>query len=143
MQLIAKEMDSTQSPDIQTALIYWAARNDRKELLPAIIRLSTSSNEMVQIAALQSLTLMGGDDALIALVALLKSSDRETVSLAMKALASFPGDISYTLASVFEESSNDGKIAILQLIAARKMTNQYNLVYNQLFTDNATVKQAA
>jgi HEAT repeat protein len=143
MQLIAKEMDSTQSPDIQTALIYWAARNDRKELLPAIIRLSTSSNEMVQIAALQSLTLMGGDDALIALAALLKSSDRETVSLAMKALASFPGDISYTLASVFEESSNDGKIAILQLIAARKMTNQYNLVYNQLFTDNATVKQAA
>ena len=78
-------MDSTQSPDIKLPLS--TGLSDRKELLPAIIRLSTSSNEMVQIAA--PLTLMGGDDALIALVALLKRSDRETVSLAMKALASF------------------------------------------------------
>ncbi|QRX63408.1 DUF1080 domain-containing protein [Dysgonomonadaceae bacterium zrk40] len=143
MQLITKELATTQSPEVQTALIYWVAENNRKELLPVIIRLSASSNEMVQKAALQSLTRMGGNEALIALASLLKSSDSETVSLATKALASFPGDISYTLASVFEESSNDGKKAILQLIAGRKMTSQYNLVYNQLFTDNATVKQTA
>ncbi|MDD2727402.1 MAG: DUF1080 domain-containing protein [Proteiniphilum sp.] len=143
MQLITKELATSQSPEVQTALIYWATENNRKELLPEIIRLSGSSNGMVQKAALQSLTRMGGDEALIALAALLKSSDSETVSLARKALASFPGDISYTLASVFEESSNDGKNAILQLIAARKMESQYNLVYNQLFTDNETVKQAA
>ncbi len=143
MQLIAKELGSTRSPEMQTALIYWAAENDRKELLPEIIRLSGSSNRMVQKAALQSLTRMGGDDALIALASLLKSSDSETVAIAKRALSSFQGDISYTLASVFEESSNDGKKAILQLIAARKMSDQYNLVYNQLFTEDATIKQAA
>ncbi len=33
MQLITKELATTQSPEVQTALIYWVAENKRQELL--------------------------------------------------------------------------------------------------------------
>ena len=56
---------------------------------------------------------------------------------------SIDGDISYTLASVFDNSGNTGKVAILELIASRILESQYNLVYNQMFSDNNVVKAAA
>lgn len=80
---------------------------------------------------------------MLALAGLLKSNDAETVTLAKNALSTYKGDISYTLASVFNDSGDAGKLAILQLIANRKMESQYNLVYNQMFSDNAVVKAEA
>lgn len=142
-ELILKELSSNKSPKIQTTLIYWLAENNGKKALPQIIRLVNSSDKEVQKAAANSLAIIGGDEALIALAALLKSDDKETVTLAQNALSTFHGDISYTLASVFNECGDEGKKAILQLIANRKMEGQYNLVYNQMFTDNAAVKTEA
>lgn len=142
-ELILKQLSSTQSPQVQTALTYWAAANNKEAMLPEMIRLSKSTDKMVQKAAILSLARMGGDEALIALTSLLKSDDTETVALAENALSTFQGEISYPLASVFNDCGDEGKKTILQLIAARKMESQYNLVYNQLFTDNATVKAAA
>jgi HEAT repeat protein len=98
---------------------------------------------MVQKAATIALAKIGGDDALIALAGLLKSSDEESVTLAKNALLSFDGDIAYTLASVFNDSKTIGKKAVLDLIANRKMDAQYNLVYNQMFIDDKEVKASA
>ena len=142
-QLALKELSSTKSPQVQTALIYWAARNDLQEALTLIIRHLHSSDQMVKKAAFLSLAKIGGEKALIALAGQLTSNDSETVSLAQDALSTYKGDISYTLASVFNDAGDAGKKAILQLIAGRKMESQYSLVYNQLFTDNAAVKAAA
>ncbi|WP_286855647.1 MULTISPECIES: DUF1080 domain-containing protein [unclassified Proteiniphilum] len=142
-ELILKELSSNKSTQIQTTLIYWSAENNGKTALPQIIRLVKSSDKEVQKAAAHSLARIGGDEALIALAALLKSDDKETVTLTQNALSTFDGDISYTLASVFNECGDEGKKAILQLIANRKMESQYNLVYNQIFTGNTVVKTEA
>ncbi|WP_436416870.1 hypothetical protein KCV26_08415 [Petrimonas sulfuriphila] len=46
---------------------------------------------------------------MLVLAGLLKSQDDETVLLAKDALSTYKGDISYTLASVFNESGDVGK----------------------------------
>ncbi len=141
--LLLKKLASSKSPGVQTTLIYWLARHEGTSALPLLSRFLHSSDNGVQQAAALSLAGMGGDEALIALAGLLKSDDKENVALARRALSTFRGDLSYTLASVYSESGDEGKTAILQLIAERKMESQYNLVYNQLFGDNALIKPVA
>lgn len=142
-ELIQKTLTATQSPAVQTALTYWSAKHKQEPSIAQIVKLASSSNKMAQKAATLSLVNLGGEKSLLALASLLKSDDVETVALAKNALSSYKGDISYTLASVFDKSGDAGKKAILELISDRKMENQYNLVYNQMFTDNPTVKAAA
>jgi HEAT repeat protein len=143
VELVREQLSSTKSPEVQTALLYWLANNQIGDIHMLAAPLTTSSNPMVQKAASIALAKEGGDQALLALAAMLKSDNEETVTLAKNALDTFGGDISYTLASVFDSSGDTGKKAILELIANRKMENQYNLVYNQLFSDNQAVKAVA
>ncbi len=143
VELLMKQLASSKSPEVQTALLYWLANNQIGDTRALAAPLTTSSHPMVQKAASVALAKEGGNEALIALAAMLKSNDEATVTLAKNALETFDGDISYTLASVFDASGDAGKIAILELIANRKMESQYNLVYNQLFSNNETVKAAA
>ncbi|KUL19823.1 MAG: Uncharacterized protein XE13_0380 [Proteiniphilum sp. 51_7] len=143
VSLIQKELSANQSPQVQTVLIYWLANHDVEGAAPLIARHIHAADEMVQKAAVRSLAKVGGDESLLALTSLLKSNNEETVTLAKEALSTFRGDISYPLASVFEDCGDAGKVAILELISGRKMESQYNLVYNQMFGDNAAVKAAA
>jgi HEAT repeat protein len=143
VDLIQKEIASNRSPQIQTALISWLGENPTTNSVSLLRNHVNSSDKMVQKAATIALAKIGGDDALIALAGLLKSSDEESVTLAKNALLSFDGDIAYTLASVFNDSKTIGKKAVLDLIANRKMDAQYNLVYNQMFIDDKEVKASA
>lgn len=141
--LIQKTLSFTKQPQVQTALIYWLAKHQVEGSDLLIARHINASDKMVQKAAARSLARMGGDKSLIALAGLLKSNDEESIDLAKEALSAFRGDISYTLASVFDDCGEAGKKAILELISKRKMESQYNLVYNQMFAGNTTVKSAA
>lgn len=143
VELIQEELSKNKSTDVQTALIYWLANNNIDGSASLIAGYIDSPNKMVQKAACQSLVKTGGDESLLALAGLLKSDGNESVLLAKNALMTFDGDISYTLASVFEDCGDAGKKAILALISNRKMESQYNLVYNQMFTDNIEVKSVA
>ncbi len=142
-ELIQKELVSSKSPQVQTALSYWSANHNKNASIPQIAKLINSSDKMVQKAGALSLAKFGGDESLIALASLLKSDNEETVALGKEALSTFNGDISYTLASVFDKIGDAGKKAVLELISNRKMESQYNLVYNQMFIDNETVKSVA
>lgn len=142
-ELIQKELISSKLPQVQTALAYWSANHHKTAAIPQIAKLTNSSDKMVQKAAIRSLATLGGEEALMGLASLLKNDNNETVLLAKDALSTYNGDISYTLASVFERSGDTGKKAIMELISNRKMESQYNLVYNQMFSDNTVVKSAA
>ncbi|MDD2243005.1 MAG: DUF1080 domain-containing protein [Dysgonamonadaceae bacterium] len=143
MDLVQKSLSPKASPSVQAAILYSLGNKKIASAVSTIINYLNSSDLMVQKAAISALSMIGGEESMLALAGLLKSSDNKTVDLAKGALSSYNGDISYTLASVFESSSDAGKIAILQLIANRQMESQYNLVYNQLFTDNKSVKDEA
>lgn len=140
---VGKQLLKTKSPDVQTTLINWMSNHQVGDILTLVTPLIASPNSMVQKAAATALARNGGNEALMALSGMLKSKNEETVAVAKNALSTYDGDISYTLASVFETSGNAGKKAILELIAQRKMDDQYNLVFNQMFTNNAEVKTAA
>lgn len=143
VEVIQKAVSSNKSQGVQTSLIYWLGNTKSTGTASLITPYLNSNNKMVLKAATQSLSHIGGEDALIALAGLLKSGDQETVTLAKNALMSIDGDISYTLASVFDNSGDAGKTAIMELIASRILESQYSLVYNQMFSDNKDVKAAA
>lgn len=143
VEKIMKELTPKASPEKQTAIIYWLGDKNVADAVNLLANYATSGNKMVRKAAISSLAKIGNEQAMLILAGLLKSQDDETVLLAKDALSTYKGDISYTLASVFNESGDAGKKAVLQLIADRKMESQYNLVYNQMFTGNETVKAEA
>lgn len=143
VERIMKELSPKASAEKQTAIIYWLGDKKVANTANMLANFATSGNKMVQKAAISSLAKIGNEQAMLVLAGLLKSEDDETVLLAKDALSTYKGDISYTLASVFNESGDVGKKAILQLIANRKMESQYNLVYNQMFTGNENVKTEA
>ena len=143
VQMIVKELSPKANAEKQTAIIYWLGDKNVANVANLLANYVTSGNKMVQKAAISSLAKIGDEQAMLVLAGLLKNQDNETVLLAKDALSTYKGDISYTLASVFNESGDAGKKAILQLIANRKMESQYNLVYNQMFTGNETVKAEA
>ena len=131
------------SPETQTPIVYWLGNQRMEKAIPEIASFTDSNNPLLKAAAIRSLAKIGNEETMLKLTGLLKSDDAETINMAKDALTQHQGDISYVLASVFNDSSDEGKVAILQLIADRRMDSQYNLVYNQLFTDNATVKEEA
>lgn len=119
--LVEKQFASTKSPELQATLLHWLSNHEVGNIVPLAVPLTASSDLMVQKAAAKALTRHGGDDALISLADMLKSDNDETVALAKNALLTFKGDIASNIASVFEMSGDEGKKAILELIAARKM----------------------
>ena len=140
--MLIKRLHSS-SPETKTPIVYWLGNQRMEKAVPEIARYTASNNPILKAAAIRSLAKMNNEEAMLLLVGLLKSDNEESIALAKDALTTYKGDMSYVLASVFNDSSDEGKVAILQLIADRRMESQYNLVYNQLFTDNATVKAEA
>ncbi|MDD4729679.1 MAG: DUF1080 domain-containing protein, partial [Dysgonamonadaceae bacterium] len=134
---------NTSAPETQIPIVYWMGDQGMTQALPEITGFTSSNNSLLKAAAIRSLAKLGNEDAMLKLAGLLKSNDAETIELAKEALTTYNGDMSYVLASVFNDSSDEGKKAILQLIATRRMESQYSLVYNQMFTDNDTVKAEA
>lgn len=131
------------SPATQTPIIYWLGNQKIEKSVSEISKFAHSDNALLKTAAIRSLAKIGNKDALIQLTSLLVSDNKETINLAKNALSTYHGDMSYELTSKFNDSSNEGKIAILQLIASRRMMNLYTMVYNLLSTDNAMVKAEA
>lgn len=131
------------SAETKIPIVYWLGDQKMKEAVPELSKFLTSDDELLRKAAIRSLGRIGTEEAMLKLTGLLKSKDPEIVKQAKDALSRYDGDMAYTLASVFNDSSDEGKIAILNLIADRRMESQYNLVYNQLFIDNKKIKDEA
>lgn len=141
--LIQKTLSSTKQSQVQTALIYWLAKHQVEGSDLLIANHINSADKMVQQAAARSLARIAGDKSLVALAGLLKSDNEDDINLAKEGLSTFKGDISSTIAAVFNDCGEAGKKAILDLISKRKMENQYDLVYKQMSGDNAAVKSVA
>ena len=125
MKLILKSLSPKASPDVQIAILYWIGN---QKVTPAVSHLSdylNISDKDVQKAAVYALSKIGGEPALLSLVGLLKSSDENAVMLAKEALVGYAGDISAALSSVFDDCGKQGKIAVLQLIANRRLHDRY------------------
>jgi len=130
-------------PEVQTVILYWLGSQKVEKYVPEISKFLGSSDTTLQTAAVRSLSEMGGASALKELVQLLKSTDSNLLSQTQIALLSYDGDLSGPLAKVFDEASSEGKVVALQIMATRRMINQYQLVVNQLQASDVHVQDAA
>ena len=140
---ILKSLKPKTTPAVQAAILYWIGKQKLGKATSLVSGFLKSPNSEVQKAAFASLMNIGTEQAMLPIAGMLKSNNADVVSLAQEALNSYNGDMSQTLASVFESSDNAGKLAALQLMSNRKMESQYNLVYQQMFSDNAVIKAEA
>ena len=93
------------SPETQTSIIYWLGNQKMEKSVSDISKFTHSENPLLKAAAIRSLAKIGNEEARLLLVGLLKSDNEETIRLAKDALTTYDGDMSYVLASIFNDSS--------------------------------------
>lgn len=97
----------------------------------------------VQQAATWTMVKIGDKTYIAPIAQMLTSDNKQNVLLAQDALLAFPGDIDAAVASAIKTAQNEGKIAGLQLLAARNATANLNTVLDQINSSSPEVKAAA
>ncbi len=97
----------------------------------------------VKNAASFALVKIGGVSTIPALTELLANKDPQVVKVGQNALESFNGNIVQSLVRTIPESTDAGKVAILQLLALRKADVALNTVLEQIKSGSPEVKKAA
>ncbi len=141
--LMENELRRTTSAEKQTALIYWFGKYQPSKSVSLISPYVNSENTMVRKAAITTLADIGDNAALAVLATLFMQNDLQSVSLAQDAMSTYKGDLSATLSTIYEQSSQAGKIAVLQLIAQRKIKSRYPMVIKELGNKDKTIRREA
>jgi HEAT repeat protein len=110
---------------------------------PTLADLLASDNREIKTAAATVLMQIGGPEAIAALAKLLNSTDEQDIRLGKEVLLSTKGDIASGIVPFTQTATNKGKIAILQLLSARKADAQSEAVFAQLNANSSEVKTAA
>lgn len=97
----------------------------------------------VQQAAAWTMVKIGDKGYIQTLANLLTSDNKQVVLLAQDALLAFPGDINGDVASAIGKAQSLGKIAGVELLAARMADSKINTVLEQTKSPDAAVKMAA
>ncbi|MDD3063106.1 MAG: DUF1080 domain-containing protein [Massilibacteroides sp.] len=97
----------------------------------------------VKEAAVWAMVKIGDERSISSLAGLLKSTDSAVVRLAEDALLTFNGAVSPSVAQVILSAGDMGKIAGVEILAARKATSTMNTVLEQTKSSSAEVKSAA
>ncbi len=102
-----------------------------------------SSDFAVQQAAVWTMVKIGDKAYIPTLVNLLTNSDKQLVLLGQDALLVFPGDIDDAVAEAINAAGDQGKIAGLELLAARMADSKVNTVLEQTKASSSDVKKTA
>lgn len=140
---IIKQLKSAKSDVARETMIYWLANAKVAAALPQITNAVSSENRAVKKAAIRSLSVIGGDKALLTLIGLLKGTDEFTLAQAQEALETYKGDLSVALVGSYDSFSDEGKQIALELMGKRMMHAQYNVVFSQLTLGSPNVQQKA
>ncbi len=102
-----------------------------------------SGDYAVEQAAAWTMVKLGDASFIPTIANLLTSSDKQEILLAQDALLAFPGDIDNAVAETVSKAGDEGKIAALELLAARMADSKVNTVLDQMKSSSASVKEAA
>lgn len=146
-------------PEVKTDILQWitqeAADPEKKEKLQRLEikfdlpgtqvlanQLKTPDNHVKEAAA-QAMTAIGHPDFIGVLSGMLSSPDNEEVTIAQKALSTFPGDIDRAVARAIPQAADAGKIAGLELLAERRANANVHTVFDQLKSTSPAVRKVA
>lgn len=111
--------------------------------LAAFTEQIADTDREVKAAAATLLATSGNEAAIRTLAALLNSPDEQDVALGRQVLSFTKGDIAPAIAPWLSSATDKGKIAILELLAARKANEQAPDVFGQLSAPSPDVRAAA
>ena len=108
-----------------------------------IIKQVNSADFNVKQAATMALVKFGNSESITPIASFLTSDDAQVVALAKDALSIFKGDIPSAVVRIIPTASDNGKVAITELLALRKATGFMNTVLELTKSSSPDVKAAA
>ena len=97
----------------------------------------------VKQAAIIALGAIGHPSTLPAITGILKSKDKRMLDCVKHVIVSFPGDIFPDLTRGVSQTSDEGKIVIMEILSGRKANAYFTLVLDQTKSSNQDVQNEA
>lgn len=143
----SKKSQPETKKDILNGFLQICRNSEKKDLIRSLdsnpfVNLLSDKDFEIQKSSAEVLSYIANENAIQALAGLLKSSDKQLVSLGMSNLNATLGDIATPIVSVYKDAKDFGKIAILELLAARKSSENADFVFEQLNADPSISKVA-
>ena len=115
-----------------------------KSVVDTLAAATSDANKDVRIAAVGALAGVDPEKGAIAAAAVMKSSDAAELTAARGVLLGVKAkNLSACAAGALDKASTEGKVALLEVLAARGATDQIKAVIAQLDSKEASVRQAA
>ncbi len=131
------------SDEAQADIAWWFGEQREKGNIPALLPLLESKNFELRKTAAHALTKIGAPETLPQVASLLTDPDPSVVLMGEEVLKSYPGDVASAVVPLLSSSSNEGKVAILHLIAQRKAMKHREVLLGFLTSDNTPLRTVA
>src|SRR5262249_54564841 len=132
------------SPAAQVQVINYLAQSQEETLLPAMLNLLKDKNKEVRIAAIAAAQKTGQQKALPSLLAVMKQGDTDEIAAVKNSILLMKGDkVTTTIAGELNNMPAAGKVALIEVLAAREAGHSLNDVLAQLSSSDTSVHKAA
>ncbi|MCP3932141.1 MAG: DUF1080 domain-containing protein [Bacteroidetes bacterium] len=130
-------------PQIQTEIITMLGERGDKSALEPLQSYLHSSNDLVKVAALKSVTKLDKENAIDVALTFLKKNDG-LANEGKRVLTNLVGfnDLGKLVAAL-EQMPENGKQALIEIIAARKGTPHFDVIYQYALDQESTVGKSA
>ncbi len=137
------EMLPSLEDDIKEDIIYWFGEMKDPYNTSTLLKYLDYPNPIIVEKATWALTNIGTEEAISKISLFLTSKDPKMINLAKLALLSSAGDLSGGLIEIFPSCGNDGKKAIIEILAHRKSVANKENVFNLLSSEDIDIKFCA
>ncbi len=131
-------------PGIRAEIATMLARRGDKSALPALLEALRDEDKSVRLAAVPATARLGGSDAIPALLEFLQTEDADEIDVAQDVLVRFGGnDVLPAVAEAVPGVSSPARVALLEVLAARRAYRYRELVFAMTRDDDSLVRVAA
>lgn len=132
------------SPAAQVQIIDYLSNSSDATLLPAMLNLLKDKNKEVRIAAIAAAQKIGQQNALPALLVMMKKGDTDEIAAVKKRLLLMKGDkVTTMITSELKNMPSAAKVALIEVLAARSADPSFSEVLAQLNSSDTSVHRAA
>jgi len=134
----------TAKPNVAAEIVTMLGNAKAQDALTPLTKLLSSKNSGVKLAAISAIAKIGQEKSLPALLSLLSKSNASETQAVKNALFSLKGDgLTSSIANVLPKLPAPAKSAMIDVLAARGATTYSNLIFGELNSKDAAVKNAA
>jgi len=131
-------------PEVQAEIITMLGRAASKDALPSVLKLLSSKDSKVKLAAIWAAGKIGQESSVASLIPVLKSGNSQEIAAVKSSLLTIPGvGVTDQLASALPSLPASAQSSVIDIIAARGANTKLPVVSALLKSPDAGVKRAA